>query len=94
MSLYDYEKSKEISKGDPSFASLIMAAIRKADTNNTFILGNAFPEIFAELTKRYNSPSGLLDGDQITVEIDGKKYQKIFRKGGLKWLFGNISFGQ
>ncbi|MBA7586808.1 hypothetical protein ES708_28814 [subsurface metagenome] len=60
MSHYDYEKSKEISAKDPPFASLIMAAIRKADTNNTVKLGNAFPGIFAELQERYWAPSGLL----------------------------------
>ncbi len=60
MSHYDYEKSKEISAKDPPFASLIMAAIRKADTNNTVKLGNTFPEIFSELQERYWAPSGLL----------------------------------
>jgi len=60
MSHYDYEKSKEISAKDPPFASLIMAAIRKADTNNTVKLGNAFPKIFAELQERYWAPGGLL----------------------------------
>jgi len=63
MSHYDYATSQEISAKDPPFASLIMAAIRKADTKNTFILGNAFPEIFAELTVRYNAPGGLLPGE-------------------------------
>ncbi len=60
MSHYDYEKSKEISVKDPPFASLIMAAIRKADTENSFKLKNAFPDIFSELQKRYWSPGGLL----------------------------------
>jgi hypothetical protein len=42
------------------FASLIMVAIRKADTKNTIKLGDAFPEIFGELQKRYWAPGGLL----------------------------------
>ena len=63
MSHYDYVVSQEISAKDPPFASLIMAAIRKADTDNTFKLGNAFPEIFAELQVRYNAPGGLLSNE-------------------------------
>lgn len=60
MSHYDYEKSKEISAEDPPFASLIMAAMRKADTENTAKLKGAFPQIFNELQKRYWAPGGLL----------------------------------
>lgn len=60
MSLYDYEKSKEISKEDPPFASLIMSAARKADTENFEKLQLIFPEIIKELQTRYDSPGGLL----------------------------------
>ncbi|MBA7547829.1 hypothetical protein ES705_40267 [subsurface metagenome] len=63
MSHYDYEKSKEISVEDPPFASLIMAAIRKADTENTVKLRGTFPEIFNELQKRYLAPGGVLSGE-------------------------------
>ncbi len=60
MSHYDYEKSKEISKEDPPFASLIMAAGRKADSLNLFRLRTVFPGIIDELEKRYTAPGGLL----------------------------------
>jgi len=60
MSHYDYEESKEISAKDPPFASLIMAAMRKSDTENTAKLRGAFPEIFNELQERYWAPGGLL----------------------------------
>ncbi len=60
MSLYDYEKSKEISKEDPPFASLIMSAGRKADTHNFAKLKLMFPEIISELKIRYDAPGGLL----------------------------------
>ncbi len=53
MSLYDYQKSKEISAEEPSFASLIMAAAWKADTLNFGKLRAAFPEIIEELEKIY-----------------------------------------
>jgi hypothetical protein len=51
MSLYDYQKSKEIAAEEPSFASLIMAAAWKADTLNYGKLKAAFPEIIEELEK-------------------------------------------
>ena len=60
MSHYDYEKSKEISKEDPPFASLIMAAGRKADSLNLLRLRAVFPEIINELEKRYSALGGLL----------------------------------
>ena len=60
MSHYDYEKSKEISAEDPPFASLIMAAGRKADTTNFTKLRLAFPEIIEELEKRYFAGGGIL----------------------------------
>lgn len=66
MSLFDYIVSKHVSNDDPPFASLIMAAYRKADTGNAFLLEQAFPEIVAELRLRYNAPGGRLDGEQVT----------------------------
>ena len=63
MSLYDYRVSQAISAEDPSFAALIMAAFRKADTDNSMKLRKAFPEILEELKARYKAPGGLLPGD-------------------------------
>ncbi|MBA7589120.1 hypothetical protein ES708_31195 [subsurface metagenome] len=53
MSLYDYQKSKEIAAEALSFRSLIMAAAWKADTLNYGKLKVAFPEIIGELEKKY-----------------------------------------
>ena len=53
MSLYDYQKSKEIAADKPSFLSLIMAATWKADTLNFGRLKVAFPKIIEELKKIY-----------------------------------------
>jgi len=53
MSLYDYQKSKEISSKVPSSKSLIMAAAWKADTLNFGKLKVAFPEIIEELEEKY-----------------------------------------
>ncbi len=64
MSLYDYEKSKEIAAQDYPFYALIMAAIRQADTDNALMLKMAFPVTFEEFAARYRSPGGLLEIEQ------------------------------
>lgn len=64
MSYYDYEQSKHLMMDDPPFASLIMAAMRKADTDNLEKLRRAWPETWAELQTRYNAPGGFLPGDE------------------------------
>ena len=63
MSYYDYLQSKDLSTLDPSFAALIMAAARKADTNNLERLEQAFPGIVSEFRSRYNAPGGILEAD-------------------------------
>ncbi|GAS90488.1 hypothetical protein [Mycolicibacterium brisbanense] len=63
MSLYDYEVSRQIGATDPPFYSLIMAAIRKADTHNAARLRSAFPEVHAEFAARYDAPGGVLPTD-------------------------------
>lgn len=72
MSLYDYEKSKKISKDDPPFASLIMSAMRRADTLDTLRLRAIFPKICDELQERGDSPGGLLK-EEI---LKSKKYKE------------------
>jgi hypothetical protein len=49
VSLYDYNISKEIQRGDPPFYALIMVAMRKAGTANGKRLAFAFPATWAEL---------------------------------------------
>lgn len=63
MSLYDYEKSRDINLKDYSFAALIMGAMRKADDINLAKLEASFPDILNELKERYNSPGGKLEGE-------------------------------
>jgi hypothetical protein len=63
MSRYDYELSKKIDLHDYPFYALIMAAMRKADTENSFDLRVAFPSTFNELQARYNAPGGRLSYD-------------------------------
>ncbi len=61
MSLYDYQRSQHIC--DEPFYVLIMAAMRRADTNNAEKLREAFPGTWRELEARYHAPGGLLDGE-------------------------------
>ena len=68
MSIYDYEVSKQISAGrgtepDPPFAALIMAAIRKADSDNNALIQATWPEIYEEFKQRYNAAGGLLPSE-------------------------------
>ena len=63
MSLYDYQASKQIAQEGLSFYALIMAAMRRADTDNAHRLRVAFPDTWAELEARYNAPGGLLEGE-------------------------------
>lgn len=63
MSYFDYRASQEIGASDSPFYALIMAAIRKADTQNAARLRMAFPEVHAEFTARYNAPGGVLPTD-------------------------------
>ena len=64
MSHYDYQRSKAID--DEPFYALIMAAMRKADSDNLVALIAAFPETYDELTARYNAPGGLLANEKAT----------------------------
>ncbi len=63
MSLYDYRESLRLGKDDPPFYALIMAAMRKADFENTQKLKAAFPETWKELEARYHAINGVLKGD-------------------------------
>ena len=55
-------KANQLPMGNP-FYSLLMAAIREADTDNLDKIASVFPEVVEELTKRYNAPGGHLQGE-------------------------------
>jgi hypothetical protein len=63
MSYFDYVESKRLAAEDPPFFALIMAAIRKADSDNLIRLRMAFPAVYAELDARYHAPGGKLQGE-------------------------------
>lgn len=58
MSLYDYKRSMTL--GDVPFYALIMAAMRRADTQNLAKLKDAWPLVWQELDQRYHAPGGYL----------------------------------
>ena len=63
MSIYDYKLSIEIAARDEPFYALIMAAMRRADSDNSIKLAEMFPETYTELVLRYNAPEGKLKDD-------------------------------
>lgn len=65
MSYHEYKMGQIISSEDYPFYALIQAAMRQADTDNTEKLRIAFPQVHEELTKRYNAPRGLLEGETL-----------------------------
>ena len=67
VSLYDYQFSEELSKRNPPFAALIMAALCKADAENTAKLRSTWPDICDEMQARYDSPGGVLVSDASRV---------------------------
>lgn len=71
MAIWDYRKSLELDKSDPSFLALLFALMRKADSINTQKLQALWPEEWAEMQQRYNSPGGLLPHER--EEINGKE---------------------
>lgn len=67
VSHYDYEVSKELAAADYPFYALVMAAMRKADSDNAAKLAAAFPDTAAELRARYNAPGGFLPYEQVSA---------------------------
>lgn len=63
MSLFNYEVSRELERQDIPFYALIMAAVRRADTDNLHALERAFPDVVAEVRARFNAPGGRLEGE-------------------------------
>ena len=51
---YAYQKARELEKEDVPFYALILAAMRKADGDNTYKLRSQWPEVWQYLAHRYN----------------------------------------
>lgn len=63
MSLYDYDRGRALAIADEPFYALIQAAMRRADSTNAAVLRAGWPDVWAELQARYNSPGGILPTD-------------------------------
>jgi hypothetical protein len=68
FSIREYHGSLELASaayqgsGNP-FYSLLMAAMRAADTDNLELLQQNWPQVWEELHARYNAPEGLLSDE-------------------------------
>lgn len=51
-------------EGGNPFYSLLMAAMRAADTDNLAKLESVFPDVLSDLRARYNAPGGYLPGEK------------------------------
>jgi hypothetical protein len=75
--LADYQDSKKLSAADHSLATLIFAAIRKADNYNLARLKMIFPEYYDEFMARYQAPGGAINDSEkailfLRTEHEGK----------------------
>lgn len=64
MSRLDYNTSHKLAATGVPFYALIMAAMRRADSDNAGKLKAAWPEVWGELQQRYNAPGGYLPGER------------------------------
>ena len=67
MGRYEYERSRGLA-ADEDFYSLLMAAMRNADSTIAVMLKGMFPETWAELQARYNAPGGILPHEMVDCE--------------------------
>ena len=75
MSYYDYRQSEEINALHFPFYSLIMAAMRQADSVNTDMLRANWPSTWNELQERYNAPGGKLI-EELEAEAEANLVQQ------------------
>lgn len=81
MSLHGYHVSVNVAAKDHPFESLIMAAMRKADSTNGAALQRAFPDTWRELQARYNAPLGVIPEDgEINMETLAKSLAELRRQ--------------
>lgn len=80
MSLHAYHVSRAIEQNDPPFYALIMAAMRKADTDNLGKLKKAFPGVWEEFKERYNAPLGVIPDDgEVNIEVLKKQVARMLK---------------
>lgn len=65
---HDYEVSRIIDMEQHPFYALVMATMRRADTDNASRLRLAFPRVWDELAERYNARGGLLESERAGID--------------------------
>jgi hypothetical protein len=81
MSLHGYHVGMTLLRKDPPFYALIMAAMIKADTDNTAKLTAAFPEVRREFQARYDAVLGVLPEDGVTdMDALAKRIDELQRR--------------
>jgi hypothetical protein len=65
--LADYQDSKKLNATDHSLASLIFAAIQKADNFNLNRFRMVFPEYYDEFMARYQAPGGAINESEKAI---------------------------
>jgi hypothetical protein len=77
VSKRDYKQSQYIELQSQnqgwSFRALVMAAMRRADTDNLEALRQAFPLMHDELVARYHAPGGDLETDGLLAQAYAEK---------------------
>ena len=63
MSLHGFGVAMSLHRADHSFYALIMAAMAKADNENLSKLQAAWPDVWDEVSARYNAPGGLMPSE-------------------------------
>lgn len=72
LSLHEYEQSKHIQAQNYPFYALMATLMRQADTRNTDLLRENWPDIWESLLRRYEAPLGVIE------EWDGFSAQEYY----------------
>lgn len=94
--VHDYEYARRLVAQDPPFWALVIAAMRRADTNNERALREAFPQVWEELDRRYHAPMALLEGESRPLTLQPQETVSgrtgpgggtvVLRDGRIEWL--------
>lgn len=79
MSLYDYKRAIALRDADEPFYALIMAAMLRADSNNSEELRLAFPHVWDELEVRYHAPGGMTPDEAAAHEAAIRAHEDKMR---------------
>ena len=76
MTKFDYDQSSRIASTNPSFTTLVMAAMRRASTTQKVILRTAFPAICMELDTHYGKSITVPPPDPDNIYNDAMRLRR------------------